>query len=68
MAVQPTRLTQPYRKGARAPSLVLAAMQKGRTAGGFNPQDIARQAQTLTSASKRMQRRPRPPRPQRPPR
>jgi hypothetical protein len=64
-----TRHTQPYRKGNRTPTMALTAMLRGRTAGGWNPQDITRMAQKLSNASPARSQRPaRPPRPQRPPR
>lgn len=59
-----TRITQPYRKGARQPGPALTAMMRGRTSGGYNPMDAARNVQKLTAAGKRRPTRPpRPPRP-----
>jgi hypothetical protein len=66
-----TRRTQPYRKGAREPGAALQAMTRGRTMGGYNPQDAARNVQRLMNAGKarkaaeRTARPPRPPRPAR---
>lgn len=60
---------QPYRKGARQPSLALAAMLKGRSAGGQNSADITRGTQALLRAAKaKRHHRARPPRPKRAPR
>lgn len=64
-----TRKTQPYRKGARVPGAALSAMLKGRTAGGYNPQDSQRQAVKLLTRSRKkktVDRPDRPPRPDRP--
>jgi hypothetical protein len=68
-----SRLTQPYRKGARNPGPALTAMTRGRSFGGGNPKDLERSVQRLISAgmgktSARPARPARPPRPQRPPR
>lgn len=58
---------QPYRRGARTPSLALSAMLKGRDSQNGNPQDVARAAQRLVRAGKTRSKRPaRPTRPQRP--
>ena len=40
--MRPTRRTQPYRRGARAPGQALAAMLRGRTLYGHNPMDLRR--------------------------
>ncbi len=37
--MEPTRRSQPHRRGAREPSSVLAAMLEGGTAFGMNPAD-----------------------------
>lgn len=52
-----TRRSQPYRKGSllRNPSPQLAAMKRGRTLYGRNPQDIKRLA--VKRASRRKRRR-----------
>jgi hypothetical protein len=68
--MQPSRATQPMRRGARAPSAALTAMLRGRTAAGWNPADVHRAAQRtkmLVSAG-RPKRPARSPRPARPPR
>ena len=57
--MKPTRLTQPYRKGARPAGRALDAMKQGRAMGGLNLMDAYRQA------SKRKTRPTRPPRPAR---
>lgn len=70
-----SRQTQPYRKGARAPSAALTAMLRGTTSAGFNPADVKRSA-FLIAAGKHRRARPagrparpaRAPRPERPPR
>lgn len=62
-----SRLTQPYRKGARNPSPALTAMTRGRTFSGHNPMDLQRNAQRLMRAGKHKHARPvRPKRPARP--
>jgi hypothetical protein len=64
-----TRKTQPYRSGSqgRNPGMALQNMTRGRTMGGFNPQDAARRVQVLMRASKQTETRgPRPARPARP--
>jgi hypothetical protein len=38
----PSRRTQPFRKGPRAPSIVLTNMKRGRTVFGHNPMDAKR--------------------------
>lgn len=58
---------QPYARGARAPGAALTSMLRGRTAGGYNPQDAMRSLQTLKKAAA-AKRPPRPDRPKRPPR
>lgn len=64
--VKPTRLTQPYRRGARQPGPALNAMLKGRTSAGYNPMDAKRNVQSLVAAGKRRPKRaPRVPRPPR---
>lgn len=60
------RTTQPYRRGARLPSDALRAMLKGRTATGYNPQDLKRAAM-LTAAAKKRRRGARRPLPKRRP-
>jgi hypothetical protein len=63
-AVKPTRLTQPYRKGARVPGQALTAMLKGRAANGTNPADVKRAGYLMAAGRrKRATRPPRPPRP-----
>jgi|tagenome__1003787_1003787.scaffolds.fasta_scaffold8029990_1 hypothetical protein len=64
--VQSSRLTQPYRKGARNPGPALTAMLRGRDFQGGNPQDLVRNVQTLMRARKAAERGPRPARPARP--
>ncbi len=56
--MRPSRKSQPYKKGqgARAPSAPLAAMQKGRTAFGYNPQDLPRLATKRAAKRRRLQR------------
>lgn len=67
-----TRMTQPYRRGSsgRNPGAALTAMLKGRTAGGYNPQDQVRANAKLLTRGAKAKRRPdrpdRPPRPDRP--
>lgn len=64
-----SRTTQPYRKGPRVPGQALSNMLRGRTTGGFNPQDIYRaSARIKRAAGSGRQRPPRPQRPARPPR
>jgi hypothetical protein len=64
--VKPTRQTQPYRRGARAPSAALTAMLRGRTASGFNPADIKRAGFLIAAGRKTRPQRPaRPSRPAR---
>lgn len=41
--VQPSRRTQPYRRGERHPSSVLDAILRGRAQQGFNPADWRRE-------------------------
>jgi hypothetical protein len=63
------RRAQPYRKGSqgRNPGMALQNMTRGRTMGGFNPQDGVRRAQLLMRAGKQTEARgPRPARPARP--
>lgn len=61
-----SRATQPYRRGARTPSLALTAMLRGRSTGGMNPADTTRAA--FLVAAGRRKRPARPARPPRPPR
>lgn len=61
-----TRMTQPFRKGARQPSPALEAMTRGRDFQGGNPQDAQRRVQMLTGGAGRPKRPARPVRPQRP--
>lgn len=64
--MKPTRATQPYRRGARAPSAALNAMLRGRTLTGFNPADVQRAAFLVAAGTrKRTKRAPRSPRPPR---
>lgn len=54
--MRPTRRAQPLRKtGSRPPSQALSAAKKGRTAGGYNPQDMHRLA--TKKANQRRRRR-----------
>lgn len=62
--MKPTRATQPYRRGARAPGAALTAMLKGRTAAGWNPIDTQR-AMILSGKRRRPGRPQRPKRPAR---
>lgn len=39
--------SQPYKGTAVIPGPALAAMKRGRTAGGLNPMDVQRGAQTM---------------------
>jgi len=64
----PSRLAQPYRKGARQPGMALTAMLRGRAANGANPADTTRAAQMIASAYQRRGRAPRGPRGPRTPR
>jgi len=50
--MKPTRMTQPYRAGARMPGAALLAMAKGTTAGGANPKDAERAAFMVDAAKK----------------
>lgn len=61
-----SRMTQPYRAGARNASPALTAMLRGADFQGSNPQDAQRRVQTLVAAGKRPKRPARPVRPQRP--
>lgn len=50
-----SRSTQPYRKGqARQSGLAMKAMQKGATAGGFNPMDVQRKIAKGGNAPRKM--------------
>lgn len=64
-----SRSAQPYKRGSalRLPGGALSAMLKGRSASGWNPKDIERAVQQLTSAAPGS-RTSRPPRATRPPR
>ena len=55
--MRPTRRTQPYRKGPRAPSPALTNMQRGKTLHGQNPQDVPRLASKKAAARKRRVRK-----------
>lgn len=63
-----SRRAQPYRTGSplRKPGAALDAMLKGRTAAGFNPKDLERNAQMIQRVAKAPKRPPRPARPARP--